>query len=277
MKLIQRVAGAVAVAILGVATMTVGMVHAAPPSNDNWNNPTVVAVNTGYVANTSQATTSTQEKNLYLPPSCGNVVVKGVWYSFTPTSTVYATVQAQGAFQAFVAQVSGTPTTGLHVAACGQTKVDVVLQAGQNYRFLVYGSSSLPPSSGVAIFQVKSQAPPPLIVATMPTVSAAVGGSALFSGTVFCTTTDPAGVSSFTLEASAFESTPAGMAAGGVTISLGTTLCNGQWMPWQVIVPSNSVPFVSGGTAQVQFIFQACNATANFCTHKLASGVIPLT
>jgi hypothetical protein len=248
-------------AALCLAAVAVGasasVANAAPPSNDNYNTPLVITAGQSYIVNTLQATTSALELALGPQvPNCGGSVMKGVWFSYTAPANQTVVLSLSGSsFSAYGAWVTGTPPNPLSVAACG-VNTPVTMQAGQNYRFLVYGTVASP--SGLTTLKLIVQQPPTL-TATVASAKLVAGGKVQVKGTARCATTDPTGVSSYVMDVAVFGGNGA---AGALTVALPTSYCDNTVRAFNVLVspaPGSSLPYVTG-PGEVDVTLTASNA-----------------
>lgn len=252
-------------AALCLAAVAVGvsapLANAAPPSNDNYGTPLVITAGQTYPVSTIEATTSALEVIVGSQvPNCGGSAVKGVWFSYTPAVNQSVVVSlSSSSFSARVAWVTGTPPN-VGVGGCG-VNMPLTLQAGQNYRFLVYGTVAS--QSGLTFLKVTVQQPPSLT----PTVSSAklvAGGKVQVKGTYRCSTADPTGLSSFVLDVAVFSSNGG---AGALMVPLPLAYCDNTVRQYSVLVSPNPPSTYVSGPGEVLVYLSACNALGGLCNN----------
>ena len=153
--------------LLGLAVVCLALValgspagaSAAPPSNDNFTNATIVAgLPFSDSVDISEATTEPGE-----PVSCGTV--QSVWYSFTPSSDVVVRASTAGSGFSSTSvnayRADGPGLGGLTWLACGQFGQDVVFQAHAGTTYYVLGGSSFFSNTGTLAFHLTAVPPPP--------------------------------------------------------------------------------------------------------------------
>jgi hypothetical protein len=171
-----------------IATVVLGtssVAHAAPPSNDDIANATVITTPTFSDAlDTREATAAATDLG------CGAATV---WYQHTPSTNTQIQVET-GGYETFVGLFSGDPSSPTN-EICTQYSMTATLQAGQTYYISVGSSYWGPPPPGAVgpggdlVVNMYTQEIPPLLTsmtATVDSVTVDRVGVVTISGTVTC-------------------------------------------------------------------------------------------
>jgi hypothetical protein len=159
--------------------------QAAPPSNDDITNATVItAPSFTDSLNTRQATAAPVDR------ACGAATV---WYQYTPTATTALQMDAYG-YQTFIGLFSGDPANPSYLG-CTQYSLYTTLTAGETY-FISVGSSywgppppgAVGPGGDLTVNINLQEIPPPLttVTATLDSATVTRYGIVTLTGTVTC-------------------------------------------------------------------------------------------
>lgn len=232
------------VMIVAITWLSISLAIAAPPSNDNFDNATVVTTPLPFIdtINTVEAITA---------PDDPNCMGQGptVWYSFTPTEDIRIQARTfESDYDTTLSVYTGTPGN-LSQIACNddagslQSSITFNAVAGQTYFFMVGAFAS---GVGGNLVLTVDVAPPPL---TMDLNIDPVGtfnrqGPVTIHGTVTCSTPTSIEINGDVKQY-----------VGRVFIQgfFGTIVqCNGINTPWTVTTTAQNGQFsFSGGQAKV--------------------------
>ena len=248
----KRVASA-ALMIVGSLAIS-GVAQAAPPPNDVATGATAV---TGLpfvdVVDTTEATTTQDEVdfNQY----CGAPVIEhGVWYTSTPTTSGFATIDTTGSdYSTGILVVAGTPGNFTPLA-CQQGSVSGPFTAGETRYFMVFGDGLSPTTSGTMRLEVRAAVAPPVLELTLdPVAKVDRDGAATITGTVTCTATDGQGVV-FGVDGSVRQRVGRGFVDGFFFTTLDIP-CDGSTGAWSALAVADGGKFAGGKAATVAFSF----------------------
>lgn len=252
----------VAAAVIAVAVLACpGAAVAAPPTNDDFDNATMVSPSLPFTDTVSgaDATTATDD-----PTAC-NEAGGSVWYRFTPTRTgTYAasgTAEPYGAYLSIFTGVRGALTP----VACSSAPIAWSAEAGTTYHLMVSAFPWSPPAD----FTFTLDGPAMIDVTLDPQGRFDPHtGVARVVGTITCLATGHTTIRGVLRQR-----------VGRLTVSgsfvLGVPTCDGTPRPWTADVPGENGRF-AGGRATARVDAEGC-PDAVTCLPDVAEGTIRLT
>jgi len=252
---------AIILTLMSPAILATGA-FAQPPSNDDFDNATVIpSLPFSDSISTVEATTAADD------PDCfGNG--HSVWYSFTPDEDVLVTAFASGSGYAATLSVYTGSRGGLEQIDCeatpaGNTSVHIRFDAiaGETYYFMVASSGEQGDSGGNLVFNVEGAQPFDVEISIDPTGKVSPStGLVTVSGTVSCS--GPSG--EFQVSGDATQR------AGRVTIQgsfiEGFFSCTGgeEPTPWSATFEGDNGRFVAGRASVTVSAFGCGPDTCDF-------------
>jgi hypothetical protein len=244
---------------------------AAPPGNDEVSGATVLGPAPSHVEQlTTEATTSPEEAQWN--DSCGAPVLEhGVWFTATSTADVDITVDVTGSdFGAGILVLAGEPDSFAPIS-CGPGSVSVEVTAGQTLHLLVFGDGRTESTSGTLILDTYVTPPAPSISVTLdPRGTVDKEGVAHISGTVTCSSDDPAGLL-YDVSGTLRQRVGRGFVEGSIYAELQTP-CDGFVRAWTTEVVSDGM--FRSGRADTTVVAGGCNTFS--CGEGYSKAVIKL-